>query len=61
MNEARDELRSAVLWIEALTDGLLMPEDRRARLALGCLAIARPNSPIHRDIGAWRSPAASEL
>ncbi|MGO8855366.1 MAG: DUF6988 family protein [Steroidobacteraceae bacterium] len=40
MTKARDELRCAVLWIEALTDGMLMPQNRRARLALGCLDIA---------------------
>jgi hypothetical protein len=40
MTKAHDELRAAVLWIAALTDGLLMPQDRRARLALGCLDIA---------------------
>jgi hypothetical protein len=40
MNEVRDELRSVVAWISEQTDGMPVPPDRRARMALGCLDIA---------------------
>jgi hypothetical protein len=40
MTKARDELRCAVLWIAAMTEQLDAPDDRRARLALGCLDLA---------------------
>ena len=40
MNEARDELKSVVAWISARTDGMRLPTDRRARLAIGCLDLA---------------------
>jgi uncharacterized protein DUF6988 len=40
MNEVRDELRSVVAWISEQTDGMSLPADRRARMALGCLDVA---------------------
>jgi hypothetical protein len=40
MNEVRDELRSVVAWISEQTDGMPLPADRRARMALGCFDVA---------------------
>jgi hypothetical protein len=40
LNELRDELRSVVAWISEQTDGMPLPRDRRARMALGCLDVA---------------------
>jgi hypothetical protein len=40
MNEAQAELTSVVAWISDKTRGLPLPENRRARMALGCLEVA---------------------
>jgi hypothetical protein len=40
MNELQDELRAVVDYISKQTGGMVMPADRRARLALGCLDLA---------------------
>jgi hypothetical protein len=40
MNEVQDELRTVVLWISEQTSGMMLPADRRARMALGCLDLA---------------------
>jgi hypothetical protein len=36
----QDELRTVVLWISEQTSGMVVPEGRRARMALGCLDLA---------------------
>jgi hypothetical protein len=40
MNEVQDELRAVVVWISEQTGAMPLPMDRRARMALGCLALA---------------------
>jgi hypothetical protein len=40
MKEAQAELRTVVNWISEKTRGLPVPENRRARMALGCLEVA---------------------
>src|SRR5580692_3593630 len=40
MNEVQGELKTVVLWISEQTNGMLLPADLRARMALGCLDLA---------------------
>jgi hypothetical protein len=40
MTRIQDELRSVVGWIAEQTGGMLLPADRRAQMALGCLDLA---------------------
>ena len=40
MVDVRDELRTVVAWIFEQTNGMPLPTDRRARIALGCLDLA---------------------
>jgi hypothetical protein len=40
MNDVQDELKAVVDWISEQTSGMLLPIDRRARMAMGCLDLA---------------------
>jgi hypothetical protein len=40
VNKLQEELRTVVVWIAEQTSGMMVPEDRRARMALGCLDMA---------------------
>ena len=52
MSEALQELQSVVHWIAEQTESMMLPVDRRGRLALGCLDLAIEHQAGLADLAA---------